>query len=376
MPISPQPLAASQAESPGQAAVPVSSAPLQAPAVLRAKVLIVDDQASNRALMRHTLPPENIYIIEAENGAQALAACREHDFALILLDVRMPGMDGHEVAAALSADAATREIPIIFVTAAGDDLTRIKSYSFGAVDYMAKPLNEQALAAKLRVFVDLWRSKHQLHELLDVLEERNKKLEEEVTERRRIETLVRHQAQHDALTSLPNRILLLDRLDTALERAERHRENFALLYVDIDGFKPVNDNHGHQVGDELLRQIGMRLSKCVRKTDTVARVGGDEFAVILEEIANERAALQVGLKICESVAAPYLLEMPDGVVTVRVGASIGVSIYPDHGRSRNDLINAADAAMYRAKRNGKNHAVLADAPAALLTAPERLPPRR
>lgn len=365
MPITPQPLVASQAQSPAGAAQP-----------LRAKVLIVDDQASNRALMRHTLPPENIQIIEAEGGAQALAACREHDFALILLDVMMPGMDGHAVAAALAADAATREIPIIFVTASGDDLTRMKSYRFGAVDYMSKPLNEQALSAKLRVFVDLWRSKHQLHELLDVLEERNKKLEEEVTERRRIETLVRHQAQHDALTSLPNRILLLDRLDTALERAERHRENFALLYVDIDGFKPVNDNHGHQVGDELLRQIGLRLSKCVRKTDTVARVGGDEFAVILEEVANERAALQVGLKICESVAAPYALEMPEGIITVRIGASIGVAIYPDHGRGRNDLINAADAAMYRAKRNGKNHAVLAELPAALSPAPERLLPRR
>lgn len=372
MPHSPIQLLASEAPKEVAEAVPAA-------VPRRAKLLIVDDQASNRALIRHTLPPENtenIEIIEADGGAQALAACREHDFALILLDVRMPGMDGYELAAALSADPATREIPIIFVTAAGDDLSRIKSYSFGAVDYMAKPLNEQALLAKLKVFVDLWRSKHQLHELLDVLEERNKRLEEEVTERRRIETLVRHQAQHDALTSLPNRILLLDRFDTALDRAERHRESFALLYIDIDGFKPVNDNHGHLVGDELLRQIAFRLVKCVRKTDTVSRVGGDEFAVILEEVANERAALQVGLKICESIAAPYELDMPEGIVRVRIGASIGVAVFPEHGRNRNDLINAADAAMYRAKRNGKNHAVLADVPAnGLSPAPERLPSR-
>lgn len=334
---------------------------------LRAKVLIVDDVHGNRVLMRHTLPEGEAEIVEAASGQQALIACQQHEFALILLDVRMPVMDGFELAAELAKNPATREIPIIFVSASDDDLARLKGYAFGAADYMTKPLNEQVLASKLRVFAELWRSKRQLHQLLGLLEDRNRKLEAEVAERRRIETLVRHQAQHDALTSLPNRILFLDRLDTALERAARHQENFALLYVDIDGFKPVNDNHGHQVGDELLRHIALRLSKVVRKTDTVSRQGGDEFAVILEEVANQRSALQVGLKICESLSLPYLLEMPDGLVTTRISASIGVSIFPDHGRSRDDLINAADAAMYRAKRSGKNHAVLAEAPNASVT---------
>ncbi|MES2684902.1 MAG: diguanylate cyclase [Pseudomonadota bacterium] len=327
----------------------------------RAKVLIVDDVAANRALIRHTLPPGEVEAVEASSGEQALAICRDEEFALILLDVRMPGMDGFELAAALSRDAHTRETPIIFVTAAdGGDMARLKSYQFGAVDYITKPVDEQVLTSKLRVFVELWRSKRQLHQLLGVLEERNKKLEQEITERQRIETLVRHQAQHDALTSLPNRILFLDRLDTALERATRHHENFALLYIDIDGFKPVNDTHGHQVGDELLRHIAQRLAKAVRKTDTVARMGGDEFAVILEEVGTGHAALQVGLKLCESLAQPYDLDMLDGLVQVRIGASIGVALFPDHGRARNDLINVADAAMYRAKRSGKSRAVLAD----------------
>ncbi len=330
----------------------------------RAKVLIVDDLHANRVLIRHTLPQENLEVIEADSGVRALALCGEHDFALILLDVHMPGMDGFELAAALSANPATRETPIIFVTASGDDVARIKGYSFGAVDYMAKPLDEQVLASKLRVFVELWRSKRQLHELLDVLEERNNKLEQEITERRRIETLVRHQAQHDALTSLPNRILFLDRLETALERAARHREHFALLYVDLDGFKPVNDTHGHLIGDELLRQIGQRLAKSVRKTDTVARLGGDEFAVILEEVISEAAALQVGEKICAALAEPCTLHLFDEKVTVQVSASIGVAIFPQHGSDRNDLINAADAAMYMAKRAGRKHAVLAQVPGA------------
>lgn len=339
------------------------SAPSAAAApALRAKVLIVDDLQANRALMRHTLPHDEVDVIDVSTGAEALAACRQHDFALILLDVYMPRMDGFELAAALSADPVTRDIPIIFVTAAGDDVARIKGYAFGAVDYMAKPLDEHVLASKLRVFIDLWRSKRQLHELLGVLEERNRKLEDEVVERRRIETLVRHQAQHDALTSLPNRILFLDRLDTALERATRHHENFALLYIDIDGFKPVNDRHGHLIGDELLREISKRLSRQVRKTDTVARLGGDEFAVILEEVTQDAAALQVGEKICAALAQPYTLSIFDEPTTIHVSASIGVAIFPEHGKERNDLINAADAAMYRAKRGRRNQAALAQVP--------------
>jgi diguanylate cyclase (GGDEF)-like protein len=328
------------------------------------KVLVVDDVKANRALLIHSLPPGEVQVVEAASAAEAYAACREHDFALVLLDVQMPVVDGFQIAAALAERPETREVPVIFITASDDALALRRGYQTGAVDYLTKPINPDVLACKLRVFVELWRSKRQLHELLGVLEERNKKLEEEVIERRRIETLVRHQAQHDALTSLPNRILFLDRLDTALERATRHSEQFALLYIDIDGFKPVNDNHGHAVGDEMLRQIGQRLVRCVRKTDTAARLGGDEFAVILEEVASDRAALQVGLKICEALALPYTLEMPDGTVTSRIGASIGVALFPSHAQARNELINAADAAMYRAKRSGKNHALLAEAPSA------------
>ena len=330
----------------------------------RAKLLLVDDKLTSRTALRRVLAAAcEVEIIEACDGEEALRACAEHPFALIVLDVRLPGLDGFDVARVLAADPQRRETPILFISDAYlDDMQRLRGYPFGPVDCVARPVNEQILQSKVRVFTDLWKSQNQLHELLEALAERNKKLEEEIAERRRIETLVRHQAQHDALTSLPNRILFLDRLDTALERAARHHENFALLYVDIDGFKPVNDNHGHQVGDELLRHIAQRLGKGVRKTDTVARLGGDEFAVILEEVASDRAALQVGLKLCEMLAQPYALDMPDGLVTVRIGASIGVSIFPDHGQLRNDLINAADAAMYRAKRGGKNHAVMAEAP--------------
>lgn len=339
-----------------------------ASAVPRACILIVDDVLANRALIRHSLPRDDFDLMEVSSGLEALEACRHNEFALILTDVRMPGMDGFQLAAALAQDDRTRETPIIFITGAeGDDLSRVKGYEFGAVDYIAKPVNEQVLVSKVRVFVDLWSSKRQLQNLLMQLEEKNRKLEAEVNERRRIETLVRHQAQHDALTSLPNRILLLDRLDTAFERAARHQESFALLYVDIDGFKPVNDTHGHHVGDELLRQISLRLLRAVRKTDTVSRLGGDEFALIVEEVSSHEAALQVGTKLCEALDACYRLELPDGPVEACITASIGIAVYPAHGLNRNDLINAADGAMYQAKRLGKNRAALAEPEPAAVT---------
>lgn len=347
---------------------PALPSSLRSGAAASAPLLLVDERAARRGALRKLLAAASgVEIVEAADGEEALRACAMQRFALIVLDVQLPGLDGFEVARLLAANPDQRETPILFVT--DDyltDMQRLRGYPFGPVDCIARPVNEQIIQSKVRVFAELWKSQQQLHELLGALAERNKKLEDEIAERRRIETLVRHQAQHDALTSLPNRILFLDRLDTALERAARHQENFALLYIDIDGFKPVNDNHGHQVGDELLRQIALRLGKGVRKTDTVARLGGDEFAVILEEVASDRAALQVGLKLCEIVSQPYALDMPDGLVTVRVGASIGVSIFPSHGHLRNDLINAADAAMYRAKRGGKNHAVLAEAQSGLV----------
>ena len=173
---------------------------------------------------------------------------------------------------------------------------------------------------------------------------------------------VRHQAQHDALTSLPNRILFLDRLDTALERATRHNESFALLYIDIDGFKPVNDTYGHQVGDELLKAIALRLRGKVRQEDTVARLGGDEFAIVLEGVVDPQGAAQ---RLCESIGSeirrPYELMTPTGPQIIEVGASIGLAMFPPNGDSREQLIRAADEAMYAAKRGGRNRCVLASA---------------
>jgi len=328
--------------------------------LLRPKILVVDDTPANLLVMRKLLAKVDAELIEAASGSEALSACLDHEFALILLDVNMPEMDGFETASLIAEEDNNRLTPIIFVTAAyGDDVNRLRGYHAGAVDYIAKPINDHILHSKVRVFLDLWRARQALHEMALDLQQRNRQLEDEVRERQRIEALVRHEAYHDSLTGLPNRVLLLDRIDTATERAKRQQGCFALLFVDIDGFKPVNDQHGHAAGDALLQQIGQRLLAGVRRSDTVARLGGDEFAVILEAVVSSTYALQVADALCMHLGALFELDRSGARIAVQIGGSIGVAMYPDHGINRDQLLSAADSAMYIAKRAGKGRCHMA-----------------
>ncbi|AXQ29857.1 diguanylate cyclase [Solimonas sp. K1W22B-7] len=323
----------------------------------RPKILVVDDTPANLVAMRRLLAKVDAQLVEVDSGNAALAATLDHEFALVLLDVNMPDMDGFEVASHLAEEETTRNTPVIFVTAAMvDDLHRLKGYSFGAVDYIAKPINDTILLSKVRVFLELYRGKQQLQKLV-------RELEAEVSMRKQAEEQVRHKATHDALTGLPNRALFLDRLDTALERARRAQRSFALMYIDIDGFKPVNDTHGHLAGDHLLQAIAERLRSRMRRSDTVARLGGDEFAVIMEEAVEAPAsALNAAEQLCLLLREPYDLE---GGIHVSVGASIGVACHMAQaggeaaGNPSDALIRLADDAMYRAKRGGKNRCELA-----------------
>lgn len=329
----------------------------------RPRILVVDDTPANLLVMRKLLSRAEADLVEVASGAEALSACLDQEFALILLDVNMPEMDGFEVASLLAEEDRNKLTPIIFVTAAySDDIHRLKGYHAGAVDYIAKPINDQILLSKVRVFLDLWTARRELHDLAEALVEQNRKLELEVAERERAEALVRHQAHHDGLTGLPNRVLFMDRIEGAFERARRQQDAFAVLYLDIDGFKPVNDRYGHAAGDELLRQIAVRLAALIRKSDTAARLGGDEFAMIIEHLHDPQSAMLAGRKICDALGQPFRLgeQGPE----VQVGASVGIAEFPVHGDTRHALLHAADEAMYRAKRGGKNRCERAVAQAA------------
>ncbi len=320
---------------------------------LKPKILVVDDTSANLVAMRRLLRSVDADIVEADGGEAALTACINDEFALVLLDVNMPGMDGFEVATLLQEEASTRDMPIIFLTAAyGDDVSRLKGYGAGAVDFITKPVEPAILLSKVRVFLELHQRRLELEQTLITLAQRNKELLE-------AQQKLEYQAYHDHLTGLPNRALFRDRLEQALLRATRENQPFAVLYIDIDGFKPVNDRFGHDTGDKVLQQISERLRSAVRDSDTVARLGGDEFAIIANEIHHENDALAFSEKICARLGEPYPLDIPTDVPPPKLGASIGIAVCPTHGTHAERIVQAADAAMYAAKHGGKSRAVMA-----------------
>jgi diguanylate cyclase (GGDEF)-like protein len=172
----------------------------------------------------------------------------------------------------------------------------------------------------------------------------------EINELKRAELDFQYLATHDLLTTLPNRYLLFDRLEQTIRRARRNHGLFAVLYLDLDRFKKVNDQYGHPVGDQVLKQVADRLIVSVRESDTVARMGGDEFAVILDVIKSPEDAMLVAQKIRARVAAGFDFFARGAKVT----SSIGISLYPDHGIDSATLIKSADQAMYQAKKK-QNH---------------------
>lgn len=191
-----------------------------------------------------------------------------------------------------------------------------------------------------------------------------------ITERKRLEEQVRALAFHDALTSLANRRLLLEHIDQAMSTNKRSHHHGALLYLDLDNFKPLNDTHGHGMGDLLLIEVAARLKDCVRETDSVARIGGDEFVVLLCELdAHCEAAIVQAMAVAEKVrvrlAEPYVLQSaPDAAVIEHCcTASIGVALFRGHEQSQDDLMDRADQAMYQAKEEGRNRVQLAAAAA-------------
>ena len=178
----------------------------------------------------------------------------------------------------------------------------------------------------------------------------------DVSERKEREAQLESLAHFDPLTGLPNRMLLYDRLDQAVAIANRQRQHFALLFIDLDEFKPVNDVYGHTVGDEVLKQVGQRLNLVIRGMDTAARLGGDEFVVVLTDIRSRENAQAVAEKIIDELSKPYQV----AGARLSISASIGASLYQDAQATAMDLLRTADEAMYQAKRDGKRRVIFHD----------------
>ncbi len=334
--------------------------------LLKPKVLLVNDHSPSLLALKILLvngPQSSEYeVVTATSGAEALRQVLDHRFAVILLDVSMPGMDGFETAATIHSHPRSAAVPIIFVTAHyADEMNRLKGYQQGAADYLISPVIPQVLYSKIAVFIELEKKNLQLQmqkeelaklnrdmqrQQMEDLRRINAALEAEVIERRQAEARATMLATKDPLTGLLNRRSLSEHLEHAVARAARHGERLALLFLDLDKFKSINDTLGHNAGDELLQQIARRVVGSVREADIVARLGGDEFVVLMEGLPTYAAAAEVGKKIVKAHVPPFVV----GAQSIKTSVSVGISLYPQDGATVHELMRSADLAMYHAKK--------------------------
>lgn len=204
----------------------------------------------------------------------------------------------------------------------------------------------KALAAQRTMVETLQRNELELEQRV---QQRTRELADANARLQESEQTMRHLAYHDSLTGLANRVLMDDRIGHGIERARRHDNLIAVLLVDLDSFKEINDRHGHSVGDEVLKRVAARLKECVRGSDTLARLGGDEFVVVLESLQAPEHASRVAKTILQALAEPIRV----GEIEFDVSASLGMALYPDHGKDAESLLKQADKAMYRAKEAGR-----------------------
>ena len=412
------------------------------------QILLVDDTPTNIEIILGML--EEAYEVSvATSGRQALDLLAKRPKPdLILLDVMMPEMDGYQVCAALKADPATRDIPVIFITARTDAESETLALSAGGVDFIHKPVNQTVLRARVRLhlelqrraeslrvlslaieqspssivitgtdaiiqyvnphftaesgytaaeaigqnprilqsgqtppatFIDMWdhlkRGEPWTGELINRRKSGEVSWEEahlapvkdaagqtthyvavklDITERKQAYERISYMAHHDVLTNLPNRALFFEKVAQALELAKRNGPRLALLFIDLDKFKPINDTWGHAVGDQVLQAVAQRLTDRLRAADIVGRIGGDEFVVLLTGVQDEAGAVQVAEGIGAVLRQPIVLDDK----TLSISSSIGLAFFPDHGHDAIELARHADAAMYQAKEGGRDRLIV------------------
>jgi diguanylate cyclase (GGDEF)-like protein len=290
-----------------------------------ALVLVVDDDRSTRAALRYTLQRDGFRVEEAADGAQALAMVERVQPDVMLLDAMMPVMDGFTACAKLREVPGGPELPVLMVTALEDTESIERAFAAGASDYIPKPVHLAVVSQRVRRIVEASRAQRHVRQL----------------------------AYKDTLTDLPNRVMFMDHLSQRLAHANERGQQMAVLFLDLDRFKYVNDTLGHDIGDHLLTSVARRLKHCIRGGDCVARFGGDEFTIALEDIVSPASAASVAAqKIIRALTAPFEIDGHD----IFISTSIGISLYPGDGTEVSELLKHADTAMYRAKKNNSGYA--------------------
>jgi diguanylate cyclase (GGDEF)-like protein len=293
----------------------------------RPKLLVVDDQPINIQALYQVFSQDH-QVFMATSGEQALAMCAAKQPDLVLLDVVMPGLDGHEVCRRLKADAATRDIPVIFVTAHSDEEAETRGLDAGAVDFISKPINPRIVRARVKS-----------HLMLKAQSD-----------------LLRHWVYVDGLTGVHNRRYFDERLRSEWGRAVRNSALLSVVLIDVDFFKRYNDRYGHQAGDDCLRHVAATLKSGLRRPgDLIARYGGEEFACLLPDTGLS-GALQLAGQLGELVHARHI-EHADSAVAPVVTVSQGVCCKTaEAAGSAEALLREADAQLYAAKAQGRHRA--------------------
>ncbi|TCO74924.1 two-component system response regulator [Chromatocurvus halotolerans] len=313
------------------------------------KVLVSDDDMNVRLLTRQCLEAEGMIVVEAADGHQALELFIRERPDLVFLDVEMPGMTGLEVCRRIRGMPQGANLPIMIVTGSDDRKSIDEGFEAGATQYKTKPVNWSLLGRDVQYML---RASNAFNSL------------------KRQEDRLRYLAYYDPLTNLPNRRSFNEQLNRILKRAQRTETSAALLFIDLDNFKRINDSIGHGRGDRLLVEIAKRLSNELREDDAInyfsdpvggdiepsdgnteiARLGGDEFTVVLSDVRDLRDVEVVAGRIIASLSEPIALHSHNPVVT----PSIGIALYPQDGTDADSLVRNADTAMYAAKADGRS----------------------
>lgn len=293
-----------------------------------ARILIADDCEDTARALAELLALRRYRTIHTT--VDAAVVCDLHllnDYDLILLDMHMPGANGLVVMQQLRKLSPGSFLPVIVIS--GDDDLRLAALDAGAYDFLTKPVDFAEIDIRIRNMLEV----RLLYRFLD--------------EQRRLE---QNATLHDPLTHLPNRRLALERIAAAIEHVSPDQNMVALMYLDLDGFKLVNDQYGHDCGDDLLTEVAARLARRMREEDTVARFGGDEFIIVLPEVRDFSGVASAARDVIRLFSRPiHLQDFLLGITT-----SIGIAVYPFDGETPEALLQCADQALYAAKRAGKN----------------------
>ena len=296
----------------------------------QSRVLVVQSDGAERLFQRALFADAGMSVREASSGSEVLEILETDRPDLVVLGRSLPDMDGLELLPRLKSGELDF-IPVLVASHNGDTAERVRGLQLGADDYLSRPCDPAELLARAKALLRV----KQTHDRI-----------------RKLQINLEQLVISDPLTGLHNRRYLMDRLTQEMQRAERHGEPLAFAMLDLDGFKPINDQFGHIVGDKVLRGVGNTLARCVRVSDVAARYGGDEFGIILPATPPEGA-----MRVCERIlraVSELKLQDEDGTLA-KVTASLGLAYFPAEDiETPEDLVHSADGALYGAKRSGKN----------------------